>query len=80
MEEVNLIEPSGLEASGRIMWSVKSFSEVYVVCDACGEKAMSFIGEILFLLLRNVNLFLVNAADNKQRDKNMTCIKISIDP
>ncbi|NXA61264.1 TOP2B topoisomerase, partial [Mohoua ochrocephala] len=23
---------------------------------------------------------LVNAADNKQRDKNMTCIKISIDP
>ncbi|NWH21952.1 TOP2B topoisomerase, partial [Grus americana] len=24
--------------------------------------------------------FIVNAADNKQRDKNMTCIKISIDP
>ncbi|NXD35957.1 TOP2B topoisomerase, partial [Copsychus sechellarum] len=24
--------------------------------------------------------FVVNAADNKQRDKNMTCIKISIDP
>lgn len=23
---------------------------------------------------------LVNAADNKQRDKNMTCIKVSIDP
>lgn len=25
-------------------------------------------------------IFVVNAADNKQRDKNMTCIKVSIDP
>ncbi len=23
---------------------------------------------------------LVNAADNKQRDKNMTCIRVDIDP
>ena len=25
-------------------------------------------------------MFTVNAADNKQRDKNMSCIKINIDP
>lgn len=31
------------------------------------------------LLIVMFNL-VVNAADNKQRDKNMTCIKVSIDP
>ncbi|XP_042328062.1 DNA topoisomerase 2-beta isoform X1 [Sceloporus undulatus] len=38
--------------------------------------------EITFVpgLYKIFDEILVNAADNKQRDKNMTCIKISIDP
>lgn len=35
---------------------------------------------ITILLLIKIFNFVVNAADNKQRDKNMTCIKVSIDP
>ena len=33
-----------------------------------------------FLYITHQSIFVVNAADNKQRDKNMTCIKVSIDP
>lgn len=33
-----------------------------------------------YILLTKIFIFVVNAADNKQRDKNMTCIKVSIDP
>lgn len=33
-----------------------------------------------YRLLTKIFIFVVNAADNKQRDKNMTCIKVSIDP
>lgn len=35
---------------------------------------------LTILLFIKIFDFVVNAADNKQRDKNMTCIKVCIDP
>lgn len=47
----------------------KPFVTVYVFCLAC-EHA----------LIKNPLSLPVNAADNKQRDKSMSCIKVTIDP
>lgn len=48
--------------------------------DVRAAVCLWFIITLYILLLIKIFNFVVNAADNKQRDKNMTCIKVSIDP
>lgn len=36
--------------------------------------------QVLTITTKLYSFLLVNAADNKQRDKNMSCIKVTIDP
>lgn len=44
-----------------------------MVCDVNGHNFGHF-SSLFFIILPSVN-----AADNKQRDKNMSCIKVNID-
>ncbi|KAF4026248.1 hypothetical protein G4228_018166 [Cervus hanglu yarkandensis] len=59
--------------------SVEPLTQLMWVYD---EDAGMNCREVTFVpgLYKIFDEILVNAADNKQRDKNMTCIKVSIDP
>lgn len=63
-----------------ILGSVEPTTEFMWVFDFLSESMIQ--REITFVpgLYKIFDEILVNAADNKQRDPNMDCIKITIDP
>uniref|UniRef100_A0A8B9PM84 DNA topoisomerase 2 n=1 Tax=Apteryx owenii TaxID=8824 RepID=A0A8B9PM84_APTOW len=67
-----------LESQGFMLGFLLSFQQMWVFDEDVGLNCR----DVTYVpgLYKIFDEILVNAADNKQRDKNMSCIKITIDP